>query len=303
MEAAAKPKLSRPDETHLSITSASGSSTWGIDITSGALVSWRRANNPDAELLTQPVTMDFYRALTDNDRSGHGRQWVDQLLHMTSVHTRQVKWQEVEDGVKIEVTSRIAPPALAWGIDVVFTYTFRGDSLALHIHGKPSGLRLPETFARIGLTLGVDGIDAARWWGRGPGPSYRDTKQSQAFGNWESKIDHLWVDYEFPQDGGNRTDVRWVEFVDNTAANNRILRASFGDLEGASFSAMRYATKDVDQCTHPYELHARKRKDTVVRLDWMHHGMGTASCGPWTLPKYQLRTDQEFDVVYVLVVV
>lgn len=78
------------------------------------------------------------------------------------------------------------------------------------------------------------------------------------------------------------------------------LRASFRDREGASFSAAHYAAADVDACTRPYELHRRRRDDTVVRLDWMHHGLGTASCGPWTLPQYQLRADREFDVELLL---
>lgn len=79
-----------------------------------------------------------------------------------------------------------------------------------------------------------------------------------------------------------------------------MLRARFGDHEGASFNVMPYTTKDIDECTHPYELHKRKRDDHIVRLDWFHHGLGTGSCGPATLPEYQLRTDREFDVELLL---
>lgn len=79
-----------------------------------------------------------------------------------------------------------------------------------------------------------------------------------------------------------------------------MLRARFGDHEGASFTVMPYTTKDIDECTHPYELRKRKRDDHIVRLDWFHHGLGTGSCGPATLPKYQLRTDRVFDVELLL---
>ena len=140
-------------------------------------------------------------------------------------------------------------------------------------------------------------MDSVRWWGRGPGESYRDKKLSQAFGNWEATVDELWTDYEFPQDNGNRTDVRWVEFV---RGEGRILRARFGDTDGASFSAMHYTTEDIDDCTHPFELRKRKKEATIVRLDWMHHGLGTASCGPPTLPQYQLCANQEFDAEILL---
>jgi beta-galactosidase len=210
---------------------------------------------------------------------------------------KQVKWHKTKDEVVVRVHGRIAPPEYAWAVDVTWTYCFKGDYMHLRVNGKPHGHLLPDTFARIGLTLRLAGAEVARWWGRGLGESYRDKKHAQSFGNWQSTIDDLWVDYEFPQDGGNRTDVRHVEF---TGRGQRLLRARFGDLEGASFSAMHYTTQDVDECTHPFELKKRKLEDTVVRLDWVHHGLGTASCGPWTLPEYQLKANKDFDFEIIL---
>lgn len=287
-----KPTMQMASDSLVNITSVSGDSTWAINTVTGTLVSWKRRGLPNSEVISQPITMDFYRALTDNDRGGHGREWVDRRLHQTSMHVKEVRFQEVQDGIVVEVKHRIAPPALLWAVDTTWKYHFRGESLAINVKGKPHGMGLPSTFARIGITLGLAGAERAKWWGRGPGESYRDKKYSQLFGNWESTIDDLWVDYEFPQDGGNRTDVRWVELL---GQQGRLLRANFGDLDGASFSAMHYSTKDIDGCTHPYELHKRKRSDTIVRLDWVHHGLGTGSCGPWTLPRYSLKTDHEFD--------
>ncbi|KFA64367.1 hypothetical protein S40285_02957 [Stachybotrys chlorohalonatus IBT 40285] len=287
----------KTSQSYLKINSASRKSTWYINLISGALVSWQREASGDTELLTTPVTLDFYRALTDNDRGGHGRNWTDGRLHQTAHHVRQVTWKSTQDGVQVEVKGRIAPPVLAWGVDVTWTYLFAGERIHLRVHGKPHGVLLPETFARIGLTFGLAGVQHVRWWGRGPGESYRDSKLAQNFGNWKADVDDLWTDYEFPQDGGNRTDVRWVQFIGN---GQKLLRARFGDLNGASFSASHYTTQDVDECTHPYELRKRRREDTIVRLDWAHHGLGTASCGPATLPEYQLRTDKEFDVEIIL---
>ena len=125
---------------------------------------------------------------------------------------------------------------------------------------------------------------------------------------WEEDVDALWVDYEFPQDGGNRCDVRWVEFLGgggggSPAARPRrdlLLRARFGGLDGASFAASHYTVRDVDECTHPFELRKHRRDDTIVRLDFVHHGLGTGSCGPSTLPQYQLRTNREFDYEVIL---
>lgn len=198
----------------------------------------------------------------------------------------------------VTVDARIAPPVWEWSVDVQFTYAFTDSHLSIKVKGKPQGVNLPPTFARIGLTLSLTGTDySATWFGRGPGESYRDKKLAQKFGNYSSTVDDLFVDYEFPQEGGNRTDTRWVAFT----GGNGGLKASFGDLEGASFNAGRYSVGDIDAARHPFELYkSRKEEETIVRLDWAHHGLGTGSCGPATLKEYELKTAREFEYEVLL---
>lgn len=293
----------------ISITSGTGTK-WKFDLVQGNLLSWTRPRCPDQNLITEPITVDFYRALTDNDRGGRfGQEWRNRRMHQTKHYPQSIRWSRDAKGVTVTVHGKVAPPVLAWKVELVTSFRFRGDSLLISVKGRPQGLLLPGTFARIGLTLGIRDAGRARWWGRGPGESYRDKKLSQSFGKWEETIDDLFVDYEFPQDGGNRTDVRWVEFLsgpskedDGLAGHDsdseRLLRARFGNLDGASFSAMHYTTSDLEECQHPYELYRRKREDTIVRLDWAHHGLGTGSCGPATLPEYELKSkDFKFEVL------
>ncbi|KAF7552912.1 hypothetical protein G7Z17_g3971 [Cylindrodendrum hubeiense] len=293
---ASSPKVEQPSRSTLSITSESGSSVWSFDLARGRLDSWKRAGK---EQMSQPLEIDFYRALTDNDREIHAKDWIAKRVHQLKHYTREVKWQQTDAGVQVEVKARVAPPVLVWGVDVTWTFTISGETMALKIKGIPQGPNLPEFFPRLGVTIGLTDVAEVSWFGRGPGESYNDKKLSQTFGNWSSTVDDLFVDYEFPQDGGNRTDTRWVQFNSSGADSQRILRARFGDLEGASFTAMHYTGKDLDECTHPYLLHKRKREDTIVRLDWKHHGLGTGSCGPPTLAKYALKVE-EFEVEVLL---
>ncbi|HEX2807923.1 MAG TPA: hypothetical protein VHN80_17315, partial [Kineosporiaceae bacterium] len=51
-------------------------------------------------------------------------------------------------------------------------------------------------------------------------------------------------------------------------------------------SLTRYRAHDLDAATHHDELIARPQ--VVVQLDAAHRGLGTASCGPDTLPAYLL---------------
>ena len=281
----------------VTITASEGTS-WTINPIHGTLTSWCKAGGKN--LLTRPPHMDFYRALTDNDMGGRfGPEWKSARLHQTREHVRKVTWQHNHETApcSLVVESFISPPVLAWGVSATTTYTFCSDgSISIHVKGRPEGVFVPETFARIGYTLGLASVKKVKWFGRGPGEGYCDKKQAQAFGMWENTVDGLWVDYEFPQDGSQRTDVRWVEFKNERG--ERSVRARFGDLKNASFSATHFTTRDVDECKHPFELHRRKRDDTVVRLDFAHHGVGTGSCGPDTLPQYELKTGEfEYEVL------
>ncbi|KAI1178335.1 glycoside hydrolase family 2 protein [Nemania sp. FL0916] len=284
------------------VTIASGM-TFGFDMSAGTLSSISQASNPRLNLLTLPFTLDFYRALTDNDRGGlFGKQWLDAHLHQTRNHFQQIRVYETGRDCTIEIKSRVAPPVLAWSVDATITYTITAAYCSVRVRARPRGRMLPETFARFGLSFGFRNISVVEWFGRGSQESYVDKKQSQFMNTWGWPSNQMFHEYEFPQEAGNRTDIRWVEFREQwgDSAEGRLLRARFGDHEGGSFNIMPYTTKDIDECTHPHELRARKRDDHIVRLDWFHHGLGTGSCGPATLPKYQLRTDRKFDVELLL---
>ncbi|KAI1799030.1 glycoside hydrolase family 2 protein [Daldinia bambusicola] len=302
-----RPRVQRKDEM-LYVTLRSGS-TFGFDTSSGTLSSLTHTSDPDHNLITVPLTLDFYRALTDNDRGGpHGKEWLERRVHQTRHHFSRVTTTATTNTesscVVVVVKGRVAPPVLAWAVDTTITYTLSSEHCSIRVQAKPTGPLLPSTFARFGLSFGLRDVRVVQWFGRGPGESYADRKRAQQVNTWGALADALFHHYEFPQESGNRTDVRWVElrtrWGDEDEYPNRLLRARFGEHQGASFSVSPYSTRDVDECKHPYELVKRKRDDHIVRLDWYHHGLGTGSCGPATLPKYQLKTDQEFDVELLL---
>lgn len=93
------------------------------------------------------------------------------------------------------------------------------------------------------------------------------------------------MNYEFPQDGANRNDVRTVEFRSGDTTC-KVPTASFRDLEGRSFSAIRNTTGDLDDADYPYDSRERGGEDAIARLDFIHHELRTGSCGPETLPEY-----------------
>lgn len=272
-------------------------SSWKFDVSRGLLTSWRKSGieiiSPDT-----PLYMDFYRAVTDNERYNDGSEWKSQFLDQTSMHPKsfETSVDASSHSITIVVSYRIAPPALQWSVDTTITYTMKDNSMTIHVKGNPRGLRLPRTFARIGLTIKLtQNFTDCSWFGRGPGETYCDSKLSQRIGNHTLPISELFTPYEFPQEQGNRTDVKWVRF---SGKNEVTARASFGEQKGCSFSASYYTTGDLDECTHLYELYKRKSKEPIIRLDWAHQGLGTGSCGPKVLPAYELLSKPfEFEMV------
>ena len=276
-------------------------SAWTFDLARGKLTSWRKA---DTEVLHdgRGPALDFYRAPTDNDAPADGADWLKRRVNMLKTDTRTVTYSSSssDDTVTVTVQSHISPTSLSWSIAASTTYTFRASGdVHMSCKGVPQGQNQPATLPRVGLTLAVPpSLDTVDWFGRGPGESYADKKLAQRYGNWTASVDDLFVDYEFPQENGNRTDVRWCRLTSSASSSDTVgLKAHFGTQQGFSFAAMRYETADLDEAKHPFELKKKKRDYVVLRLDARHHGLGTGSCGPKTMDQYALKMGEfEFEV-------
>ena len=228
------PKLTA-QATELGISTASSAFT--LSLASGTLTSWRKRGTELIHSATG-LQLTFYRALTDNDRPQDGRDWADKFVKHARQHVRSITWETSDTCVTISIESKYAPPVLSWSIDTTTVYTFHGDG-RWHVKctGNPTGLNLPPTLPRIGFEFAIPSLfDNVSWLGRGPGESYKDKKLSQNFGNWSATVDELFVDYEFPQETSNRTDVRWVKFTSSptivSSGTRKVsaLASRFGDL-------------------------------------------------------------------------
>ncbi|KAI3339662.1 beta-galactosidase [Ustulina deusta] len=302
-------------ETPTLITIESATATWTVSPVHGEIRSFKKNGS---EFLATSPGVTFYRAQTDNDFPQDGADWKQHLLHLATARTKHSSWGAVDgddSAFVVQVQQRFAPPVLSWSIDLDVTYTFRATgSVSIRVKGVPKGLNLPRTLPRIGLSFELPGTwagsvaDGAKkpltWYGRGPGESYVDKKLSQRLGEYAvASIDELWTDYEYPQEGSNRTDTRWVRFAHGESGED--VTAQFVDLASEKrdrklfdFNASHYRISDVEAAKHPHELRRKKTETVVVRLDAAHHGLGSGSCGPRTRDEYALLTSPfEFEVV------
>lgn len=159
--------------------------------------------------------LTFWRAPTDNDRPSAANVWRGWGLHEMTQQVRSVKEHQGSSGLELVVESWVAPPILAWGFETTTTYTISGDGkIAIRVQANPKG-SVPGILPRVGLEMMLpEDRTIAQWFGLGPGQSYRDMKEACKIGIWKSGLDDMMVNYEMPQENGNRTETRWVKVVD-----------------------------------------------------------------------------------------
>ncbi|MFJ6631846.1 glycoside hydrolase family 2 TIM barrel-domain containing protein [Streptomyces sp. NPDC091376] len=226
-------------------------------------------------LLTSPPVLSLWRAPTDNDllggAAGRWRDWgLDALVRKPVSVTR--------DG-NGRVTAVAEYPTAAGTVvhEQVLTALADGSVLVEESATLPAGL---HDVARVGSVLETAaGPDTFEWYGLGPWESYPDRCAGGTVAHHRARVDDLFTPYLRPQESGGRNGVRAFSLTrgDGTGLAVRL------DLP-RQVSVTRHRAADLAAAAHHDEL--TPRAGCVVHVDAAHRGLGTASCGPDTLPPY-----------------
>ncbi len=221
-----------------------------------------------------PPALVLWRAPTDNDRiGGMAERW--EAWGLASL-TRTLEGIE-RGGAETIVRSTWRTAA---GIEVPHVARLARDA-----QGRvrvTETAQIPPVLAdlpRVGtlLTLGA-GHEDLTWFGTGPHETYPDRCRGGLVGRWASTVAGQLVPYVRPQESGGHARVR---------------RLAVGDVEivldaPRQVAALHVTAHDLDAATHDDEV--APRPETFVTIDAVHRGVGTASCGPDTLPAYIVPT-------------
>ena len=147
---------------------------------------------------------------------------------------------------------------------------------------------------RLGIRLvAAAGLEQLQWLGRGPHENYSDRKAGAPVGLYSGTVTEQYVPYIVPQEHGNKEDVRWFSLCDDDGIGLQVQGApTFG------FSASHLSPEDLTAAYHTNEL--TPRDETIVHIDHRQRGLGTASCGPDTLPQYLINPGT-YDFAYTIV--
>jgi len=253
--------------------------TFGINKVTGWIDLWEVDNQ---EILISPLTINIWRAPTDNDVHV-SKEWLLDGLNRTHARLSKIEKMEDETGqLTIHCEGTLGADGLRPLSHYDLSYHFLPDT-GVKVNLKFTPLNLLTRLPRLGFMTRISpNYLKARWYGRGPHENYVDRKDSAFVDIYAVLIKDLFHDYLRPQENGNRSDVRWVEFTGEYAPALRVIGKSL-----LNFSAHLCSLEDLTEAQHVNEL--VWENSPYLYIDLAQTGLGSNSCGPDTLPQYQLE--------------
>lgn len=242
-------------------------------------------------LLDKPMSYNLWRAPTDNDRNIRHR-WQEAGYDRTIARAYETDITEEGGAAVLRTTLSISAVYLQRLLDITVEWRVDGEgrvACTLDAHKNPVIPFLP----RFGLLLFLpEGMDRVAYFGYGPYESYVDKHRASWLGRFESTVAAQHEDYIKPQENGSHWGCEWVT-VEGGGSGLRVLAQA----DPISFNASPYTQETLTHCAHNYEL--TPSGHTVLCIDYRQSGIGSNSCGPALIDKYQLNEEQ-FQFQFVL---
>ena len=133
---------------------------------------------------------------------------------------------------------------------------------------------------RFGMELTLpEKENKVSYFGYGPYESYQDKHRASWIDRFIGTVDELHEDYIKPQENGSHYNCYEAQIGSLFAKGSRPF----------SFNASYYTVEELATKAHNYEL--EKSGNVIVHLDYAMSGVGSNSCGPRLLEKYQINEE------------
>ena len=278
----------RVHETDTEVTINSKDFTYTLDRRTGLFEQMQFSSR---NYLIHPMELNIWRAPTDNDMYLKSK-W--KKARYDKAYTRAYTVETIQNMHGIFIVSHVAVVADSIQKILDITINWKIDN-----NGKLSSVMYAEkddefpVLPRFGIRMFLDKrLKNVSFYGMGPQESYRDKHQGAYHALFRTKINDLHEDYIRPQENESHFDCDYVVF---SAAQFGIAAAAEKPF---SFNASCYTQEKLEDTAHNYEL---EESDSIVFcLDYALNGIGSNSCGPALLEKYQFD-DTSFQLEFTLV--
>lgn len=254
-----------------------------LDCRNGSIESYEAG---DDRLIVAPLLPNFWRVPIDNDQGNK----MPQRLKIwrtagRAIEVKNIDVKQLNPGqIRIAVDAKLLTVKSSYKI--VYTVYGNGD-IVVQSRLRP-GEGLPQ-IPRLGMQMAIPAIyDNMQWYGRGPHETYWDRKSSAAVGVYSATVEESIHNYVYPQENGNRSDVRWM-----TLTNQQGRGLMVTGMDGLDVSVWPYSMRDLEDARHIHEL--PRREVLTVNLDYKQMGVGgDDSWGARPHPEYTLRVNREY---------
>ncbi|MBB6050937.1 glycoside hydrolase family 2 TIM barrel-domain containing protein [Armatimonas rosea] len=252
----------------------------------------RLTQNKKLVLSGRGLTLNVYRALTDND-SWLRRDFFESGLSNLTPTVESFSYKSSADSGTMTVTVKSKWLGFKGnGLALSALYTLLRDGTVL-VDWKLDPIGNLPSLPRLGARFSAPANYAnMTWLGRGPSESYPDRKSAMDIGLWSKSVKDQYVPYVRPQENGNKEDCRWSALLDKDNTGLLIVAED----EPLAMSASNFLPEDLDNARHR-QGEEKKYNKLVPRnevnfcVDWLQMGLGGASCGPGPLGKYLCKLD------------
>lgn len=242
------------------------------------------------ELLLSPVRLNFWRALTDNDRGSRAGSrlgcWkhagdADGVFNNTIFNIEGYKI--LDNGKKIIVTCGATvytePQSKA---TIIYTITSKGIEVDMQFLPDDELPEIPEVSMLFELPADFENVT---YLGEGPFENYIDRKNASKIGVYNTTVTDMYTDYVKPQECGNRTGVRYATLVGDKKTFTLVAEPVM------EFNASHYLPTELENASHKKDLPEVNK--TVVRAIARQQGVGGYdSWGSKCNEKYLNKTDK-----------
>jgi beta-galactosidase len=254
--------------------SASGRLEFGFDEKTGELVSLKSGRFFKTELLAEPLTLDIFRAPSQNEPSD-GKRWI--ACGAMSPRRKLVSFSDVSGDVLRKVVSVVDYAVSGAVFTVTSEWTIKDGAAKLKATFRRTGKEIEP--ARVGLRTRLLKSDLdVEWLGFGPWENYSDRRSGAFLGLWKLPSAEFFFPYDVPQDCGNREGAWRVKL---SSAFDSVAFETLG--KPFAFEVCPYAPEVLVRYRHPAEL--PPNEGTFFGVYAKSRGLGGNSCGPLPLER------------------
>ncbi|KGE14940.1 beta-galactosidase [Sphingobacterium deserti] len=225
---------------------------------SGALTQMLYKNE---HMVNKALLPNFTRPATDNERRGW-KPHVKLKYWYKDVALKHTMAAKHADSITVE--SNYSLPGDSAQVNI--RYTVHSDAIITVDYHLQTNHPLPN-IPKVGMQLGINPtFEHIQYYGLGDMENYPDRAYGFDLGVYSSSLDDFMEPYLYPQENGNRMEVRWF----------RLQNKKYGLLvEGKQplqMGAWPFSQKQISQTKHWYKL---KKEDSItLNIDLLQMGVG-----------------------------